>query len=295
MNFSEYIDKDGINSSRSVDFYHRRKNSQSRKYTTYTAKSSVAGGIEMKFNPSGLFYNLKRITPDRQQRAKLLIKRIVMKHFEEAVMGTPLWQGTARMNWQLSINGKGMSSFDDTLHDPDLSPGVGYRIPKYFPDAVNNPDARFKFGGDFQGSEGKSTSAVEYLLNKAERNFDNNFTYNSDTDYATVRIFNPTPYLPFLEGADSKLGERYRFNSSDGGQPEAYKKKESDHTYSKQNENWIFRSMQKADQAYTRLMSYDSKFSKSNRQRSLDLVTKGNSAVPKRTVFVNPADDDMPF
>lgn len=160
-------------------------------------------------------------------------KKVILPFYKRLILRTPVWRGTARMNWKFAVGNKvafGGIGANRNLFDPELRPaankmGIPETATEY---ATPNPELypsgfkRIK-GRDLQivGTQrdfGRETKSVKNMVKEAERLIDEHFgtvknRRTGSRNLRKIRIFNPLPYIRFLEGT-GELGRTYKKGSS---------------------------------------------------------------------------------
>lgn len=175
-----------------------------------------------------------------QRRLRIMRNRIaedlILPFYKRLILRTPVWRGTARMNWKFAVGNKvayGGISAKKNMVDPDLNPAANKTGFPAGATTYATPNTE-KYGKTriLQGRElevvktqrefGKETDSVKMMISKAKRLIDEHY---GPVDKSTIgknkrapklqkiRIFNPLPYIRFLEGTGN-LGRTYKKGSS---------------------------------------------------------------------------------
>lgn len=160
-------------------------------------------------------------------------KKVILPFYKRLILRTPVWRGTARMNWKFAVGNKvafGGIAANKSLFDPDLKPaasklGVPESATEY---ATPNEDLYPKGYKMIKGRKlnivktqrdfGRDTNSVKKMVKEAERLIDEHFGMvknrrTGSRNIRRIRIFNPLPYVRFLEGT-GELGRTYKRGSS---------------------------------------------------------------------------------
>lgn len=200
------------------------------------ARITVTANYEefLKGANGGISLTEKRLNQMRKQVAE----KIILPFYKRIILRTPVWQGTARMNWKFAVGrkvagGRGVAA-DRSLIDPGLvkvssKTGMGAMGSKFFltqdPSMIGKKrkfSSGWKTGRATQMEFGKMTPAVKDMIRDAERLIMEHFgpsdkkaikSNKRAPKLTSIRIFNPLNYVRFLE-EEGTYGRTYKRGST---------------------------------------------------------------------------------
>ena len=233
-----------------VDYSTRRPypSGRSQGHELKILENKIRGPIHIGVDLSG-FYRGIELTQRRVDQTKRAIALRLIPFYKRIILRTPVWRGTARLNWYFNVDGKYNRSgnrwggSNKGLFDPKLEviankvEGVGGFVspssaekfvtqnPKKrgFPMFQSAYSIKKRVGVPSQTQYGMMTRSVQEMLDAAERNVERHFkiTGGEGTRRGTVSkisITNHLPYIRFLEGGNSPLGALYASNNKIWGE-----------------------------------------------------------------------------
>ena len=208
----------------------------SRRFSTTKHKQKVeigtgAGNIGLTIDTSNFFRGFK-LSQARLEELKLEVAEMTIGFYQKLILRTPVWRGTARMNWYYAVDGKvnrsgnRMGGANKKLVDPALDRiankfGMGRgRSAKYF--TTQDPEliggyktirGRKMIGVGTQTQYGKMTPTVKKMVDSARNNLNRHFKVTGggprSSEVSKISITNKLPYIQYLEGGGSEFGEPY--------------------------------------------------------------------------------------
>lgn len=175
-----------------------------------------------------------------ERRLRILRNRVaedlILPFYKRIILRTPVWRGTARMNWKFAVGNKvayGGIAANKGEFDPELraaankmgfpSGATEYATPNtHLYGKYKMLNGRRLEVVKTQRDFGKETSSVREMVKAAKRLIDEHYGPVDKTTIGKnkrapklqkIRIFNPLPYIRFLEGT-GKLGRTYKKGSS---------------------------------------------------------------------------------
>lgn len=215
-----------------------RKSSSKKNVLTSTLRMGRAGRLTIRAD----FNNLKKKRKGKgialaeeilSNVSEDFAKKVIVPFYKRLILRTPVWRGTARMNWKFAVGNKvafGGIAANKSLIDPELRPaaskmGVPESATEYATPNENIYPSGYKMirGRRLdivktQRDFGRDTSSVKKMVKEAERLIDEHFgkvknRRTGSNNIRKIRIFNPLPYIRFLEGT-GELGRTYKRGSS---------------------------------------------------------------------------------
>lgn len=201
-----------------------------------TTVGTAAGNIGLTIDASSFFRGFKT-SKRRLDDLKLEVARMTVPFYERLILRTPVWRGTARMNWYLNVDGKPNRSgnrwggANKRLVDPEITQyankfGKPASASKYLtndPEVLAAGDKKMFDDGiertpiGTQTQYGRRTKVVGQMVESAKANIKKNFKVigggTRSAKVSTISITNKLPYIQYLEGAGSMFGEPYYASS----------------------------------------------------------------------------------
>lgn len=196
--------------------------------------------ISMSIDLSG-FYRGIVATQRRIDFTKRQIAERILPFYKKIVLRTPVWRGTARLNWYFNVNGKanrsgqrwggankgivdpGLVNIANKIGGGPLTGGAEYfatQNPELMGRLVKQDDyftTKLRTGVGTQGQFGVLTNAVKQMFEAAERNIEKNFKVVGggprSAQMTKITITNHLPYIRFLEGKGGQFGAPYTTGS----------------------------------------------------------------------------------
>lgn len=78
----------------------------------------------MILNKNAFFLDLRKFGAKTKKQAELIFRKVVLDLDQRVVLGTPVDKGTARANWNVSVNVPNLSN-DTEKRDPSGSGSIG--------------------------------------------------------------------------------------------------------------------------------------------------------------------------
>lgn len=175
-----------------------------------------------------------------ERRLRILRKRVaddlILPFYKRLILRTPVWRGTARMNWKFAVGNKvayGGIAANRGEFDPELNPAASktgfpagattYATPNtHLYGKYRMLNGRRLEVVRTQREFGKETGSVKEMVNKAKKLIEQHYgpvdksvigKNKRAPKLQKIRIFNPLPYVRFLEGT-GEFGRTYKKGSS---------------------------------------------------------------------------------
>lgn len=217
-----------------IDFKKEKVNLPS-KFKKNSKFSGKFGGVQVDVDLSGFWKGLK-VTDNRVKETAEAIGQLMVPYYRKLILRTPVWRGTARLNWYLEVDGKpnrsgqrfgGANKFIKDQHleriankfgKPDSADKIITQNPMNWGRPIPIYNSRgilksIKEGVPSQTQYGVLTPSVERMVTSAEKNIKKHFKAVGggprSQQMTSIRIYNKLPYIQFLEGRGSSLGSIY--------------------------------------------------------------------------------------
>ena len=186
------------------------------------------------------FFKGFSLTQRRLDELKLEAARMVIPYYRRLILRTPVWRGTARLNWYLNVDkfanksGRGANRRSGrtrkNIIDSEITKvankageprSAKTMVTSYWGDIGGERRRNgktFKLIGT-QSQYGVMTTAVRDMIESARRNIEQNFKVTHggpdslfqkrSAEVSVITISNDLPYIKFLEGPSSPFGAAY--------------------------------------------------------------------------------------